>query len=198
MKKMIWLTSLFVIFLAFIVPGILALTLDIIPSSDQPGYNSNQRLSIYGERTVSQKFVSRDKNLVAIGTSIRNPNLKNKKEIILSLYDENKKLVRSSTLNGQNFQDGDFVKFVFPEISDSEGKIYTFTISSPLAGPEETVEVFYFGGATENILEYTYDEKSYPGGLPIVTFHKPDSKFEVVGKIYTNLFSRLLSLDSQK
>lgn len=192
MKKMIWLTSLFVIFLVFIVPGMLASTLDIIPYGDQPGYNSNQRLAVYGERTVSQKFISTEKNLAAIGTSIRNPNLKNKKEIILSLYDEDKNLVRTSTLNGQNFQDGDFVKFVFPEISDSEGKIYTFTISSPLAGPEETVEVFYFGGATENILEYTYDEKSYPGGLPIVTFYKPNSKLEVIKKVYSNWLSRLL------
>ena len=170
----------------------LASTLDIIPYGDQPGYNSNQRLAVYGERTVSQKFISTEKNLAAIGTSIRNPNLKNKKEIILSLYDEDKNLVRTLTLNGQNFQDGDFVKFVFPEISDSEGKIYTFTISSPLAGPEETVEVFYFGGATENILEYTYDEKSYPGGLPIVTFYKPNSKLEVIKKVYSNWLSRLL------
>src|SRR5260370_36927719 len=105
---MIWLTSFFVLFLVFLVPGILASTLDIIPTGDQPGYNSNQRLSIYGERTVSQKFISDTNNLSAIGTSIRNPNLKNKKEIILNLYDTDKKLVRTSSLNGQNFQDGDF------------------------------------------------------------------------------------------
>lgn len=191
MKKMIWLTSLFVLFLIFIAPGILALTLDIIPSGDQPGYNSNQRLAVYGERTVSQKFISEDINLAAIGTSIRNPNLKNKKEIILSLYDEDKKLVRTSTLNGQNFQDGDFVKFIFSPITDSMNKTYTFNISSPLAGPEETIEVFYFDTPTENVLEYIYDEKSHPGGLPIVTFHKPNSKWEIVKDIYSNLFSRL-------
>lgn len=192
MKKMIWLTTIFVLFLVLVVPGVLAVTLDMIPAGDQPGYNSNQRLSIYGERIVSQKFISKEKNLTAIGTSIRNPNLKNKKEIILNLYDESNKLIRTSTLNGQNFQDGDFVKFIFQPTTDSINRTYSFTISSPLAGPEETIEVFYFDTPTENILEYTYDEKSYPGGLPIVTFHKPDSKFQVVRKIYSNLFSRLL------
>ena len=192
MKKMIWLTTLFVFSLVLVVPTIFALALDMTPAGDQPGYNSNQRLAVYGERTVSQKFVSRDINLAAIGTSIRNPNLKNKKEIILDLYDEDNKLVRTSHLNGQNFQDGDFVKFIFSPIADSMNKSYTFTISSPLAGPEETIEVFYFDTPTANIIEYTYDENTYPGGFPIVTFHKPNSKLEVVKKIYSNLFSRLL------
>jgi hypothetical protein len=190
MKKMICLTTLFVAFLIFVVPGILALTLDIVPAGDQPGFNSDQRLSIYGKRGVSQKFTSADANLTAIGTSMRNPNLKNKKEIILNLYDGKENLIRTSVINGQNFQDGDFVKFVFQPIPDSFGKTYTFTIFSPEADPEETIEVFYFNSPTENILEYTYDEKSYPGGLPLVTFHKPESKWEVVKKIYSNWFSK--------
>lgn len=198
MKKMIWLTTIFVAFLIFVVPGILALTLDIIPAGDQPGFDSNQRLSIYGKRGVSQKFVSEEKNLTAIGTSIRNPNLNNKKEVIFNLYDEKENLIRTSILNGQNFQDGDFVKFVFPVVPDSLRKTYTFTIFSPEAGPEETIEVFYFNSPTENILEYAYDEKIYPGGLPLVTFHKPTSKWEVVKKIYSSWLSRFLFPHSQK
>jgi hypothetical protein len=190
MKKMVWLTTLFVTFLIFVVPGILALTLDIIPAGDQPGFDSDQRLSIYGKRGVSQKFISVGANLTAIGTSMRNPNLKNKKEIILNLYDVKENLIRTSVVNGQNFQDGDFVKFVFQPIPDSSGKTYTFTLFSPDAGPEETIEVFYLKSPTENIIEYTYDEKSYPGGLPLVTFHKPGSRWEVIKKIYSNWFSR--------
>ncbi len=192
MKIMIWLTTLFILILVLIVPGVLALAIDMTPNGDQPGYNSNQRLSIYGVREVSQKFVSKEKNLTAIGTSIRNPNLKNKKPIILNLYNQNRELIRTSILNGQNLQDGDFIKFVFLVVPDSVNKTYTFTISTPLAGPEETIEVFYFNSPTENIIEYTYDENTYPGGLPIVTFHKPENKWEVVKDVYSNLFSRLL------
>lgn len=198
MKKMIWLTSIFVFFLVLVVPGIFALALDMTPAGDQPGYNSDKRLSIYGKREVTQKFISKEENLSAIATSIRNPNLKNKKEIILNLYDKDGNPIRTSTLNGQNQQDGDFVKFVFLPIPDSQGRQYSFILSSLLAGPEETIEVFYNDAPSDSILEFTYDEKTYPGGIPLVTFHKPASKFEVVKEIYSSLFSRLLHLDFQK
>lgn len=197
MKKMIWLTSLFVVFLVAVVPSFFALALDMIPASDQPGYNSDKRLSIYGTREVIQKFVSQEENLSAIGMSIRNPNLKNKKEIILNLY-ENDNLIRTSILNGQNLEDGDFVKFVFPVVADSRRKTYTFVISTPLAGAEETIEVFYTDVPSTYIIEFTYDGKTYEGGLPIVTFHKPNNKFGVLKEVYFNLFSRLLHLDSQR
>lgn len=191
MKKMIWLTTLSVFSLVIIIPTVFALALDLIPANDQPGYDSNKRLAIYGTRTVTQKFVSQESNLAAIGTSIRNPNLKNKKEITFNLYDLNNVLIRKSTINGQNLEDGDFIKFVFEPVDESLGKQYLFTISTPLASPEETIEVFYNDLPTDSILEFSYDEKTHPGGLPLVTFHKPNSKFEVVKEIYSNLFSRL-------
>lgn len=196
MKKMVWLTIFSVLFLVFAMPMVLAVTLKVTPAGDQPGYNSDQKLSIYGTRGISQKFVSKEKNLTAIGTSIRNPNLKNKKEIIFSLYDEGGKLVRTSVLNGQNFQDGDFVKFYFEPITDSVDKTYSFSLFSPEAGPEEIIEVFYVSSTTDSILDYTYDGIVYPGGLPIVTFHKPDSKWEVVKEVYSNWLSRLLHWSS--
>jgi len=198
MKKMIWLTTLFVLSLVLIIPTVFALMLDMVPAADQPGYNSDKRLALYGERDVSQKFVSQQENLLAIATSIRNPNLKNKKEITFNLYDKEKGLIRTAILNGQNIEDGDFVKFVFPVIPDSLGKEYSFTLSTSLAGPEETIEVFYIDIPTESVLEFIYDEKTYPGGIPLVTFHKPNSRFEVVKEVYFSLFSRLLSPRSQR
>ena len=192
MKKMIWLTTVSVLFLVFIVPGIMAFAIDIIPANDQPGYDYNKRLSIYGERQITQVFISKDKNLTAIGTSIKNPNLKNKKEIFFNLYDENGSLIRQSILNGLNIEDGDFVKFVFAKINDSLNKTYTFTLSSPAAGPGEIIEVFIIK-PTEDILEYSYGEETHPGGAPIVTFHRPDSQVEIVKMVYSNWLSRLLS-----
>lgn len=197
MKKMIWLTTFSILFLLFIIPGILASALDMIPANDQPGYNSNKRLSIYGEKQISQKFISRDKNLTAIGTSIRNPNLKNKKEIILNLYDKDNNLIRSATLNGQNVEDGAFVKFVFQIIPDSFEKEYLFTLSSSDAGTEETIEVFIIE-PTADIVDYFYAEETHSGGIPMVTFHKLNGKWEIVIDVYSSWLSKLLSLDSQK
>ena len=197
MKKLIWFTTLTILFLVFIVPGLMALTIDMIPASDQPGYGGSARVSIYGERQFSQKFISRDFNLIAIGTSIKNPNLKNKKEIFFNLYDENGSLIRSSTLNGLNIEDGDFVKFVFDKVNDSLNKTYTFTVSSPAAGPGEIIEVFIIK-PTEDVIEYSYGEETHPGGAPIVTFHRSDSQLEIVKMVYSNWLSRLLSPDFQK
>jgi hypothetical protein len=196
--KMVWFTTLSILFLVFVTPALLGLTLKMIPADDQPGYNSALKLDIYEKRTITQKFTSQEKNLTAIGMSIKNPNLNNKKDILLNIYDMDGNLVRTGILNGRNVQDGDFIKFVFDPISDSLGKTYTFNLSSPEAGPEDLIEVFYMTTPTRSILEYSYGGKVLPGGIPIVTFHKPDSKFEVVSSIYSSWLSRLLHLDSQK
>jgi hypothetical protein len=198
MKKMIWLTTISILFMLFVVPGILSLAIKMIPANDQPGYDYNRRLAIYAKREISQEFVSRENNLTAIATSIRNPNLKNKKEVILKLFDNNKNLIRTSVLNGLNIEDGDFVRFVFPVIPDSKGKPYFFTLASPEAGEGETIEVFIIDKPTAGITQYAYGDQIYPGGIPMVTFHEPQGRLEVLKKVYSNWFSRLLFPNSQK
>ncbi|KKQ91850.1 MAG: hypothetical protein UT58_C0001G0035 [Microgenomates group bacterium GW2011_GWC1_39_7b] len=204
MKKLIWFTTATILFLVFLFPAVLAMGIKLIPNGDQPGYNSDQRLGVYGIRDISQKFISEKANLSAIGTSIRNPNLQNKKDIIFTLFDEKMNIVRTTIINGRNVEDGNFIKFVFEPIFDSKNKTYTFEIVSPDAGPGDTIEVFYVenGISLQSmpnwIVEYTYDKKIHKGGLPIVLYFKPTSKFEIIKEIYTNLFSRFQSLDSQK
>jgi hypothetical protein len=200
MKKMIWLTTSFVLILLFIVPIVLASALKMVPGNVQPGYNPNLRLSIYSIREFSQKFISTSRNLTAIGTSIRNPNLKNKSDVIFNLYDENGGLIRTVTLSGQNIEDGSFIKFTFPVIPESLNKSYSFTISSPGAGAEETIEVFILNepDLSSGITEYSYLGETHAGGTPLVLFNRPDSRLKTVKSIYINWFSRLLSLRSQK
>jgi hypothetical protein len=196
MKKLIWFTTISILLLVFAVPAILALGIKLIPGDDQPGYNYT--LSIYDIRNVSQKFVSQSGNLSAIGTSIKNPNLKNKKDIILNLFEEKMTVVRTVVISGQNVEDGSFVKFIFDPIADSENKTYVFTLASPAAGPEDKVEVFLAQNPPNWIEQYTYDQKAYPGGLPIVLYFKPVSKIMVIKSIYSNLFSRLLPQSFRK
>lgn len=198
MKKMIWLTTFSILFVLFILPGIMVSAIKMIPANDQPGYDYNRRLSIYGVREISQKFISKEKNLTAIATSIRNPNLKNKKEVILNLYDKDGNLVRTSILNGLNIEDGSFVKFVFPVVPDSKDVEYSFTLSSPVAGKDETIEVFILDKPEAGIIEYRYGEDVRPGGVPMITLHKPDSRLEIVKMVYSNWLSRLLFPHSQK
>jgi len=191
-KKMIWFTTISILFVLFIVPGIMASAIKMIPAGDQPGYGP-RRLSIYGIGELSQKFISKEKNLTAIGTTVKNPNLKNKKEVILNLFDENHNLLRKSVLNGFNIGDGDFVKFVFEVVPDSLDKEYSFTLSSPTAAADEIIEVFLIDGPANGIIEYTFGEETHEGGIPLVTFHKPDSQWEVIRGVYSNWLSKLLS-----
>lgn len=184
---MIKFTSIFILILLFAFPALLATQLKMIPAYDQPGYGDMGRLSIYGTHDFKQYFVSKDKNLVAVGTTIKNPNLKNKKEVHFKLFDKDNNLLRSVTLNGFNIGDGDFVKFVFDVIPDSIGKEYYFVLSSPGAGEEEIIELFLIK-PTDWIQKYIYSEEIKEGGIPMVTFHKPDSSIEVISKIYRNLF----------
>lgn len=197
MKKMIWFTTALILFVLFIVPGIMASTIKMIPAGDQPGYGP-RRLSIYGKEELSQKFISKEKNLTAIGTTVKNPNLKNKKEVILDLYDSSRNLIRKSVLNGFNIGDGDFVKFVFEPISDSLNKEYSFTLSSPTAGADEIIEVFLMDKPATGIIEYTFADETHEGGIPMVTFHKPNNQWEVIGGVYSNWLSKLLFPHSQK
>jgi len=196
---MIWLTTSFVLSLVFIVPAILVMGLKMIPGNIQPGFDSNVRISIYRDRVFSQKFISKVNNMTAIGVSIRNPNLKNKADIIFNLHDSEGFTLRTVMINGQNLEDGSFTKLVFAPVPDSLGEEYFFTISSPAAGPEETIEVFIIEpDDLSGITEYSYLEETHSGGTPIVVYEKPGSKLNTVKAVYSSWLSRLLLPGSQK
>lgn len=199
MKKMIWLTVAFVFGLVFIVPIVLSMGLKMIPVNTQPGFDNNVRLSIYRDRIFVQKFTAKKENLTAIGVSIRNPNLKNKANIYFVLQNLDGSIVRSARISGMNLEDGSFTKFVFDPITDSLGKEYLFTISSPDAGPEEVIELFIIGtDYASGITEYSYIGEAHEGGTSIVQYIKPVSKFITVKEVFSNLISRLLPHYSQK
>ncbi|PIU71665.1 hypothetical protein COS80_02060, partial [Candidatus Woesebacteria bacterium CG06_land_8_20_14_3_00_39_27] len=72
-------------------------------------------------------------------------------------------------------------------------KEYSFTLSSPTAAADEIIEVFLIDGPANGIIEYTFGEETHEGGIPLVTFHKPDSQWEVIRGVYSNWLSKLLS-----
>lgn len=199
MKKMIWLTVAFVLGLVFLVPVVLSMALKMIPINTQPGFNYDVRTSIYRDRVFVQKFTAKENNLTAIGMSIRNPNLKNKAEIYFNLMNLDGSIIRGVSINGMNLEDGSFTKFVFDPIPDSLGKEYLFTISTPAAGPEETIELFVIGtDEASGIVEYSYMGEASPGGTSIVQYVKPVNKITTVKEVYTSLISKLLPQHFQK
>ncbi len=189
MRKFSIFTIIIILAMLFLSPVAMASLIKMIPANDQPGYGDMGRVSVYGDRNFTQYFVSKNKNLTSVATTIKNPNLHNKKVINFNLYDMDNNLVRSIVLNGFNIGDGDFVKIIFDPIVDSANKKYYFTLASPSAGEEEIIEIF-LTDKTDEILEYSYDGETKPGGAPLVTFHKPDGRLETIKLVYLNLFSK--------
>jgi hypothetical protein len=189
MKKLVWLTSLLVVFALLVLPAGLSLGLKYLPANIQPSLDETR--DIYSVRTVSQSFMSLKPRLTAIGMTIRNLNLKNKKDLIFSLYSTKGELLRRVIYNGANIEDGDFIKFVFDPIPDSQNQNYTFVLECPTAGAEEVLPVFITKTKPSWLGNLIYNNEPDAGGVAIVAFYKPESKLKVIEEIYSNLFSRL-------
>lgn len=191
MKKFVYLTTAFVLFLIFILPAILLVPVKMTPFNNQPGYSRDERRSIYNGHTISQEFTAQTDNLMAIALSIGNPNLKNKKAVNLKLYDEGGNLLRTSVLNGLNIEDGDYIKFIFPVIPDSKGKLYEFVIDSPDAGPEEVLYVFPTVSVPSWVGRMAYRDEKYNGGLSFVTYSQVTSKLGLIKEVYGDWIGRV-------
>ena len=195
MKYLVGFTTLFVLILVFVAPAVLALPIKIVPDNDQPGYSVNERRSIYFSNTVSQMFTAQSDNLTGVGITIGNPNLKNKKGVIFELY-EGETLIRTVTISGANIPDGEFVHFVFPAVSDSEGHEFTFRISSPEARDEEVLYVYFTSKIPNWVGELRFGEEVFSEGkLSFVTYHKPESKLQLIESIYNSWVKRMVGFN---
>lgn len=185
--KIIKFTTIFTLIVIFVLPIVMATQIKMIPGNVQPGYDGAKRVSIYSDKVFSQEFISKDDNLTAIGTSIKNPNLKNKSDVILKLYDEDKNLLRQTVINGFNLEDGSFVKLVFDPIQDSKDKKYHFEITSSQASVDEVIELF-ITKESETAINYTYENETFKGGAPIVLYYKSEGALRNIIEVYSNAF----------
>lgn len=193
---MIWLTTAFILFITLLLPAFLALGLSYIPYGVQPPLDKTK--DVFGGNYIKQTFTSQRENLAGVSMTIKNPNLKNKKDIYLHLYDKDNKQIRESKLNGLNIEDGSYVKFLFDPITDSKNKEFSFILISPDSNEEEVLPIFYTERKPDWIGQMQFEKEDHPGGVSFVTLHVPGSKLETIGEIYSNWLGRLLLHRSQK
>lgn len=196
MKKLAVLTVFFVIFAVFVLPGALSFFVDIVPSTDQPSYSVDDRRSIYSTNSAMQLFTSTTDRLSGIGTTIGNPNLKNQKEIVFNLYEDNDldTPIRTVIISGANIPDGYFMRFLFDPIIGSTGKKYAFTLSSPSAGADEVLYVYLTKSASEWMGDTYYQDELQEGKIPFVAYHTPESKMSLIKTIYGDWVKRILGI----
>jgi hypothetical protein len=188
MKKLVFLTSFMVLFLVLAMPAILSLGIRFIPNNTQPPLEKVQ--GVFWQSDIEQGFVSQKPNLIGIALSIRNLNLKNDKDIALKLYADNA-LIRTTTLNGRNIEDGALVKFLFAEIADSQNKNYRFVLTSPETMGEFPLQVFYTEQKPAWALDMQFASKKAEGSLSFVTLHQPESRISLIKEIYKGWLERL-------
>ena len=202
MNKLVIFTTVFVLILVFVVPGVLALPIKVVPFNDQPGYSTDYKRGVYGKKVIWQEFTSQEDRLTGIGLSIGNPNLKNKKEVILNLYQgkisqdsDLGKPIRQSILNGQNISDGAFVRFLFDPIANSKNQKYLISLASPDAGDEEVINIFFTNLKPDWIGELRHDQEVLAGAMPLVTFHKPQNRSSVIKSVYFDWLKRIVGIN---
>lgn len=159
---------------AILLPVILSIGISLIPGNTQPSLTTTER--IYNDAIIDQVFNASRDNLSGIGLSIKNPNYQNKKDVTVSLYHSGE-YIRSKTVNGASIADGDYVKFIFDPVHNSNGKRYNFTVSASQADVSEALEVFY----------------SDKPNLSFVTLYRPTSIISLNTEIYGNLLANLVS-----
>ncbi|RJQ24508.1 hypothetical protein C4577_07650 [Candidatus Parcubacteria bacterium] len=157
------------------IPALLILSLNEIPGRVQPSLDFTQK--IYEGVVLEQDFKSVNNNLTAIGISIKNPNLVNNKDIILTIFDGDQ-ILEKAVLNGFNIPDGSFVKFGFPALKQSKNNTYSFILTAPNVLSIEALEVFL-----------SDSEQS----ISFVDFYLPQNSIYLIQNVYFGILSKLFA-----
>ena len=189
--KIIIITLVFTLLLLVIIPLVLTLGIKYLPGGIQPSLGNTKR--IYGDVRLSQSFISIKDNFAGIGTSIKNPNFANKEDLRIDIYDEKDQLIRTTSINGRNTADGNFMRITFPPIENSKGGKFTFSLSSTASTYENALEVFLTKDKTSWNMELKENGQKENESISFITLHKVASPFEVLGIIISGWITRLIS-----
>lgn len=175
-----------VVFLVLISPAILAFGIRSVSFEDQPPHHGS--IKVYGDVIILQVIAVSENNIRGIGVTLRNPNLVNKEEISVSLYDQSGNFVRQSIISGKSIPDGAFIKFLFPLIPDSQGKTYVFEMTSPSSVEESAFEIYFANQGSG----FKINEETREGQLSIVPIYQPESISKLIINIYQGFWRRLV------
>lgn len=167
-----------IIFLIIFLPiAVSSFFIKYIPSGFQPPLGGTE--AVYKERSVAQSFISFNNNLIGIGLTIKNPNLRNKKDLIFQLSDKDGVVIRSVKINGFNIPDGHFVKFYFDPIEHSANESYLFSLQAPESEQGDSLEV------------YQTSDVNWEQDLAYVSYYKPDNLLTAVISIFSEMMANL-------
>ncbi|MFA5932955.1 MAG: hypothetical protein WCV81_01665 [Microgenomates group bacterium] len=185
------LNNIFLVVISFIIlmPVIIGLNIRSTQDPIQPSFAGTEK--IFQSVLVSQKFLSKENGLSGIGISIKNPNLANKNELTLSLY-EGERAIRSLSINGGAIEDGSLLRFLFPKIPDSKGKVYTFVLNSPASVEPEAFEAYLTNEkfSDESLIVNNNERQD---NVSFIRIYKSGNPIAVLGEIFSGVFVKLFN-----
>lgn len=181
--------TLLVVLLILFLPAFLAVFIKYLPDYEQPPTNGSRKVN--GAIVLSQSFTASQNGLSAIGLSIRNFTLINKKDLIMQVLDSNSLVVREIVTNGRIIDDGAFIRIRFAPIADSKNQQYTLKLVSPESQDNESLEIMTTQNACGNYGQFLVDEQFNDGGLAFVPFYTPQNRLMTVADVYSGVLKRL-------
>lgn len=175
----------------FLIPFLLSLFIKEIPNDVQPSLEATQ--IIYKDINARQAFKSEMDNLSGIGTSIKNPYFRNKKNLQMEISTEDNQTVRTINVNGANIPDGDFSIFMFEPIKESKNKRYFLSVSAPEAVNSDALEMFLTSQQPSWLEDFYVNSEKKDFKLSIVTYHKPANLFTIATGVLSQMLKRLVA-----
>lgn len=175
----------------FVLPFFLSFFIKEIPNDVQHSLEGTQ--IIYKDVNVLQAFKSEMSNLSGIGMSIKNPYLRNRKDLILDILSSDRKLLRTTTVNGASILDGDLRKIEFEPIVDSKDKNYFLSLSSKDTEESETLEIFLTSKKVSWIGDLYINSNKQDSTFSFITYHRPNNILTITSEIFIQWGERLLA-----
>lgn len=169
MKK--YILSLFIFIM--ILPTLELLTLRKVTGIEQNP--SGQIIYFLKDRDFKQQFISPKNNLYSIEIKLKNPDMRNRDPVTFSLSSDNKTLSKLD-LNGTNIRDGDWTRFTFEEIPQSENQSFGFTLASN-SPPDKAIGV----------------EVNGQNQAAFITFHRIPSRLNLIIDTYQQFSNKLIA-----
>lgn len=173
-----------------LIPGVLGFFISFIPWYEQPELENSVKVN--GLVLLEQKFKASENNLAAIGFTVKNPSLVNKKDLIFSLFDANGDLIREQIVNGQIIDDGKLLRIKFPKVTDSSNQELTFSLSSPQSSSADSLEIYLAKVFKQNYNGLLINGQKVEENIAFVPYYSPENRLETSLNIYKDWFGKFI------
>jgi len=179
-----------------IVPVIILIFLTVfavkrIPDSSQE--ISERLVPITRTHPVTQSIIPVNNGFNTVVIYLRNKMLLNTDPLIFYLTDTQNQVLRQLTISGRNIGDGETIRFQFPPLSDSAGKLYTIRLEAPQTNFGSNIIEAGFSNS-DTYPEGSSQDIQETGDLSFQFFYRPESKLVLLQNLFSRFVSQTLSV----